>query len=594
MKEENPLLRAALFYALRMGWPVFPLKPRSKDPITPHGFKDATLDEAQIRVWWSKWPNANIGIPTGIRHWVFDVDPRNGGDDSLMGLVAQYGALADTIQQITGGGGSQRFYEPPDQMKIGCHTAVWPGIDIKGEGGYVVVPPSIHPSGNPYIWDGADPITKQTIAPANPWLLSEINKRTNGHHEPFELPEKIAKGTQHTTLFKMGASMRRKGCGYAEILEALWQVNQKHCDEPGPRENIEKLAESVCKQYPAGDGPSGNGAAAAPKKEFVLPKPRSVRELREAALALPAPLIEDLLPRRGLALMTGAQRAGKTIFAAQVAIALATNKPLMGNYRLCANGPVIVMEKDDPAGDATFKDIYDKSDVPKDAPIDYYGKQEIPIALGSGFCEWLEIIIPRAGAVLVVLDSYTALRGERKSGGDIVHIERGEIEELDALAKKLGCLILLLHHESITTRSNGTLDWDARGAGTYGMSMAAECQIAICRYRDLSIDSPERLARFRSRHMKEHQMAISYSPKTGLFDHVIDGRSAPFYPLIWDIKRVIHTETFTAKDLEEPLGISRATAFRNVASLTSAGALWRNRDGSYKFSPEVERMNIVY
>ena len=73
-------LRPALVYASRLAWPVFPLKPHGKDPLTAHGYKDATVDEKQIREWAKKWPDANIGIPTGIRFWVLDIDPRNGGD----------------------------------------------------------------------------------------------------------------------------------------------------------------------------------------------------------------------------------------------------------------------------------------------------------------------------------------------------------------------------------------------------------------------------------------------------------------------------------------------------------------------------------
>jgi hypothetical protein len=253
MKETNPFLSGALFYARELRWAVFPLRPRAKEPLTEHGHKEASLHEKQIREWWAKWPKANIGIPTGIWFWVLDIDPRHGGDASLMALVARHTALVDTIQQLTGGGGRQYFFGMPDQMKIGCHVGVWDGIDVRGQGGYIVVPPSIHPSGKPYVWDGAKKITEQTMNPANPWLIVELMAATNGHRssEPFELPQKIRKGLQHITLFKLGASLRRKGCEESEILAALWEVNQSRCEEPGSRENIARLAESICRQYPA-------------------------------------------------------------------------------------------------------------------------------------------------------------------------------------------------------------------------------------------------------------------------------------------------------------------------------------------------------
>src|SRR5262245_9841604 len=108
MKEANDFLRAALFYAKNLGWPVFPVKPKSKKPpLTSNGCLDATTDEKQIREWWKKWPEANVAVRTGIEFWALDVDPKHGGEESRERLVQQHGALADTLRQRTGGGGSQ-------------------------------------------------------------------------------------------------------------------------------------------------------------------------------------------------------------------------------------------------------------------------------------------------------------------------------------------------------------------------------------------------------------------------------------------------------------------------------------------------------
>lgn len=321
-KETNPFLRAALAYAARLGWPVFPLKPRAKDPMTTHGHKDATLDEQRIREWWAKWPKANIGIPTGIRFWVLDIDPRNGGEDSRAALVLKHGALADTLRQTTGGGGSQYFYEMPDQQKISCHIAVWPGIDIKGEGGYIVVPPSVHPSGKEYMWDTAKAsILQEPINAADGWLITEILAATNHHGSghAFELPLKIKKGEQHKTLFKMGAAMRAKDCGYDEIFAALWELNVSRCEEPGPRANIEKLARSICERYAAGST-TPKPTAAAPKG----PKPLERNEAKgiyNADFPDPQPIVDPIL-YPGLTILGGRPKAGKSFLALQLAVAV--------------------------------------------------------------------------------------------------------------------------------------------------------------------------------------------------------------------------------------------------------------------------------
>src|SRR5262249_49968906 len=106
MTGARELLPAALGYAGR-GWPVLPLKPSRKDPLTPHGVRDATTDPAQIRQWWTKWPDANVGIATGKHSGlvVLDVDPRSGGDRTLAEFEDCEGEMPMQCVVWTGGGG---------------------------------------------------------------------------------------------------------------------------------------------------------------------------------------------------------------------------------------------------------------------------------------------------------------------------------------------------------------------------------------------------------------------------------------------------------------------------------------------------------
>jgi hypothetical protein len=162
------MLDTALAYAQR-GWAVLPIhtmingtcscgKPScsgpGKHPRTGHGVKDATTDEATIRRWWEQHPDANIGIATGAisNLVVLDVDPRHGGHESLEQWKAQYGDdFLNTVTSCTGGGGLHLLYTHPGQpMKNWVSLA--PGLDIRGDGGYIVAPPSLHGSGRRYAW----------------------------------------------------------------------------------------------------------------------------------------------------------------------------------------------------------------------------------------------------------------------------------------------------------------------------------------------------------------------------------------------------------------------------------------------------------
>ena len=181
-------LDAALAYGAA-GWAVLPVAGVSpagecgcgrscespgKHPATRHGVHDATTDPVLIGEWWRRSPGANVGIATGAASGliVVDVDLPKGGRESLQALVAAGRQLAPTLTSHTGGRGLHLFYGRPEGVAIpnaagrlpGLPEAL-PGIDLRGDGGYVVAPPSTHVSGRPYRWD------RRHIADLPSWIV---------------------------------------------------------------------------------------------------------------------------------------------------------------------------------------------------------------------------------------------------------------------------------------------------------------------------------------------------------------------------------------------------------------------------------------
>jgi hypothetical protein len=171
------LLKAALAYA-RRDIPVFPCEPGGKAPLTYNGFWDATTGARRIGIWWSRWPGANVGVPTGKRSGllVLDVDPRDGGSESLAELERTGGPLPETAKARTGGGGMHVFFAYPAGEEVRSSTGrLGPGLDVRGEGGYVVVPPSRTQSA--YEWIDRVPLA----APA--WLLGCLRDQPSRSRE---------------------------------------------------------------------------------------------------------------------------------------------------------------------------------------------------------------------------------------------------------------------------------------------------------------------------------------------------------------------------------------------------------------------------
>jgi hypothetical protein len=168
------MLRAALQLAER-GLAVFPCRPRDKRPATAHGCKDATGDVITIQTWWQENPNYNIGIATGVVSGIFVVDVDD-AEAELKRLEAEHGELPQTVEVITGReDGRHLYFKCPNALIGNTAGKIAEGIDTRGEGGYVLAPPSIHPSGRRYAWsvDSAN-----GFAQAPQWLLDKISTRS--------------------------------------------------------------------------------------------------------------------------------------------------------------------------------------------------------------------------------------------------------------------------------------------------------------------------------------------------------------------------------------------------------------------------------
>lgn len=245
----------AKWYASKFGWRVLPLKPKQKIPLLSDWTKQATTEAQTIGGWWAQWPEANVGIATGRESgiWVLDVDPRHQGDESLHELLHVHGALPDTPVSMTGGGGLQYFFRYPAGRKLVNRANVKPGLDVRGDGGQVVGPPSIHPSGVAYAWDIAP--HDQALADAPAWLLDLVCEPTpkTVAAPPPDLNGPIVEGGRNEYLFRRACRLRRSGCSQAVMLVDLRETNATRCRPPLDDAELQTIASSAVK-YPAGDG----------------------------------------------------------------------------------------------------------------------------------------------------------------------------------------------------------------------------------------------------------------------------------------------------------------------------------------------------
>jgi putative DNA primase/helicase len=231
------------------GYHVFPVVPQAKHPATIHGLLDATTDVQRIMNFWRNHPEHNIGIRCGIESEIFvlDVDGE-GGYESLRELELQRGELPKTLSVVTPSGG-QHFYFRHPGVEI-RNTTAFPafGLDIRGDGGYVLGPPSIGPNCKPYEVD-------ERIAVAIPpvWLVQLLREfQTTSqkvdvaeYHKMFEgLPE----GQRDTKMTQYMGHLWHKLDDPPAVLAHSIALNHEYCKPPMPDKQVKKIWESLSRR----------------------------------------------------------------------------------------------------------------------------------------------------------------------------------------------------------------------------------------------------------------------------------------------------------------------------------------------------------
>jgi hypothetical protein len=236
------MIEAALYIADK-GKPVFPCK--VKEPLTKRGFYDATTDPRRVTAYWKKHPEANIAVPTGERSGFFNLDV-----DRLAALAELPQELPETLTIRTPSGGLHFCFEHVEGITNSSGNLP-DGIDVRGEGGYVLVPPS----------PGYKIEHRVPIAAAPKWLIELIKEKPKlaactagaGARASINLDgiEPIREGCRNNTLTSRAGRCRAEGYEYEEILEEITFVNRRWCEPALPETEVEQIVRSVAR-YPIG------------------------------------------------------------------------------------------------------------------------------------------------------------------------------------------------------------------------------------------------------------------------------------------------------------------------------------------------------
>lgn len=251
--QDSPIGRAAASHHAR-GWSVLPLRPHEKRPLVRwEGFQSVHASAIEIADWFRRWPDANLGVVTGeiSNLVVLDVDPKHGGDDSLIALERRFGTLPPTVEAVTGGGGRHLYFTHPGGL-VRNRAGLAQGIDLRGDGGYIVAPPSIHPSGRPYAWAAGHSPDQIALAPLPRWLYALPDGPRAGRSLADWrrlVHEGVPEGQRNSTVASLTGHLLWHGVDPEVALELLLAWNRVRCRPPLDDSEVAQVVNSIARLH---------------------------------------------------------------------------------------------------------------------------------------------------------------------------------------------------------------------------------------------------------------------------------------------------------------------------------------------------------
>ncbi len=261
--EISAIVRAASDYRAA-GWSVIPLRPHDKRPLIDwERFQHERAPPDAVAEWYRRWPEANVGVVTGeiSNLVVLDIDPHHGGDDSIHRLERQSETLPVTVEAVTGGGGRHLYFAHPAGL-VRNRAGLAQGIDLRGDGGYIVAPPSIHPSGKRYAFLPGRSPAEMTLAALPRWLFAGTGgPRVGRSRDAWRqlVREGVPEGRRNSTVASLTGHLLWHGVDTEVALELMLAWNRLRCRPPLDDAEVAQVVASITRlhaQESAGpDGP---------------------------------------------------------------------------------------------------------------------------------------------------------------------------------------------------------------------------------------------------------------------------------------------------------------------------------------------------
>ena len=457
------------------GWAAFPVN--GKIPATPKGVLDASTEERMSGIWFERFPDRGVALATGKPSgvWALDLD----SEDAAKSWAAMQDEHRDRIKTVvsrTKRGYHVLFKMPTDDTDIRSSAGqVGDGIDVRGTGGYIVLPPSPHPDGGVYRWAKGRGPDEVAIAATPDWLKAVVTKKQSGAAQRAPtLPDTIMQGCRNETLMSLAGSLRRRGGSRMAIFAAIQVENATRCSPPLSDGEVEKIADSVARYEP---GPSAvAGERLSPTQIFpeaeplAFPGPSTATELMDQPEPEVEWLAEGFLPAGGNVLVAGYPKTFKTTLLQDLAVSLASGSPFLDKFpvdRVYNVGLVLMEGLEWQAAKRTRRLCQAHGLDPRKVGERIHIWHRPPLVLNPTIVGRLAEWVKELDIDVVILDAWS-------------YVARGNSDDADEVTPQLQafsglrdtvpeCTVILVHHGRKTkVGGGGRLTDDIRNSTAFG------------------------------------------------------------------------------------------------------------------------------
>ena len=467
MPKQLSIVETAFLYAKR-GWRVVPLN--GKIPLIKEWTINASTDIDVIQSWFHEYPDANIGIATGEKSGIFvlDIDGEQ-GEASLIDIQTTFGKLPETYEVETSRGRHLYFLQPPGtRTKSQAAGEIGPKLDVRGDGGQVVAPPSIHPDTKKQY----KVLKDRAVSEAPVWLLELVSpQRSKKSVHDHLIPEKIKSGNRNAEMTRIAGKLRRNGFGAIEMFRCMMEVNTQRFHPPLKEDEVKTIANSIAKKDPARiliDGKTNDA-------EFVITVASSGKD---EPTTWRWPLF---LPRGMLIGWGGDPGLGKSTMAYTIAAIISRGGNLPGDDGQEKYDPatVIILSAEDDINKTIKPRLrVAGADMDRVKIISALTNTALPVSFPQHLTQLAELV-RTSDAALVIIDPLDAFLGEDVDSHKNAEVRRA-IMPLAQIAESTNCTIIILGHLNKSAQSSVMY----RFGGSIAFTAAPRACFAFARSED--------------------------------------------------------------------------------------------------------------